>query len=55
VTLAYPLDKVRSEIAFIAYHLHWSFAELLELTHRERVAWVGQVSTINKRILEAEK
>lgn len=55
MTLAYPLDKVRSEIAFIAYHLHWSFVELLELTHRERVAWVGQVSAINKRILETEK
>ncbi len=55
MSLAYPLDKVRSEVAFIAYHLHWSLGELLELSHRERVAWVGHVSAINKRILESEK
>lgn len=42
-------------MAFIAYHLHWSLSELLELSHRERIAWVGQVSTINKRILETDK
>jgi hypothetical protein len=55
VSLAYPISKIRAEAAFIAYHLHWSLAEILELSHRERVAWVGQVSSINKRVLEAEK
>jgi hypothetical protein len=54
VTLAYPFDKLREEIAFIAYHLHWSMGELLSLPHRERVEWVGQVSKINKRIIESE-
>ena len=53
--MAYPRDKIRAEAAFIAYHLHWSLAEIFELTHRERVAWVGQVSSINKRILESDK
>lgn len=51
MTLAYPVEMVRSEVAFIAYHFHWSLHELLSLPHRERVAWVGQVSAINKRIL----
>lgn len=51
MTLAYPVEMVRTEIAFIAYHFHWPLAELLDLPHRERVAWVGQVSDINKRIL----
>ena len=55
MSLASPLDKLRAEVTFVAYHLHWSLAELLELPHRERVAWVGQVSAINKRILESEK
>lgn len=53
--MAYPVDKLREEVAFIAYHLHWSLVELLSLPHRERVEWVGQVSKINKRILESEK
>jgi len=51
VTLAYPVEMVRSEIAFIAYHLHWPLTELLDLPHRERVAWVGQVSAMNKKVL----
>jgi hypothetical protein len=55
VTVAYPLDQVRSEVAFIAYHLHWGLEEILSLPHRERVEWVGQVSIINRRILDSEK
>jgi len=52
VTVAYPLNRVRAEAAFIAYHLHWSLAEIMSLPHRERVEWVGQVSQINKKILD---
>lgn len=55
MSVAYPRDKLRAEVAFIAYHLHWSLEELLELPHRERVAWVGQVSSINRKILESDK
>lgn len=55
MTVAYPIDQVRSEVAFIAYHLHWSLEEILELSHRERVEWVGQVSQINRRVLNSEK
>jgi len=51
VTLAYPVEMVRSEIAFVAYHFHWSLGELLDLPHRERVAWVGQVSAMNKKVM----
>lgn len=50
--MAYPLHNLRSEVVFIAYHLHWSLEEILALPHRERVEWVGHVSAINKRILE---
>jgi hypothetical protein len=55
VTVAYPLDQVRSETAFIAYHMHWSLDEILSLPHGERVEWVGQVSRINRRVLDSEK
>lgn len=55
MTVAYPLDKLRAEVTFIAYHLHWSLAEILDLPHRDRVAWVGQVSAINKKILESSQ
>ncbi len=31
MTVAYPLQQVRSEAAYIAYHLHWSRDEILSL------------------------
>jgi hypothetical protein len=42
-------------VAFIAYHFHWSKGEILEMPHAERVEWVGQISTINRRIMESHK
>ena len=54
MSLTYPIEKLRTEVAFIAYHFHWALGEILALSHRERVAWVAQVSAINKKILEAE-
>jgi hypothetical protein len=53
--VAYPLPRVREEVAFIAYHLHWPLSEILDLPHQERVEWVGQISNINKKILDTMK
>ncbi|MCG6986323.1 MAG: hypothetical protein LJE61_14115 [Thiocapsa sp.] len=37
-------------MAFIAYHFHWSSAELLGLDHAERRRWCSEISTINRRL-----
>jgi hypothetical protein len=50
--VAYPLHELRTEVAFIAYHFHWALDAILDLPHRERVAWVGHISTINQRIMD---
>lgn len=55
MTVAYPLHQLRSEVAFLAYHFHWGLTEILELPHPERVEWVGQISSINRRIMESQK
>jgi len=55
VTVAYPSDQVREEVAFIAYHFHWGLDEILDLPHRERISWVGQISKINERIMKSEE
>jgi hypothetical protein len=54
VTVAYPFERVREEVAYIAYHFHWPLREILDLPHTERIAWVGQVSRINSQILNLE-
>ncbi len=48
--VSYPLKNIFKEVAFLAYHFHWSRVELLDMTHRERHVWVKQVSDINEKI-----
>jgi len=37
-------------MAFIAFHFHWSFAELMQLEHRERRRWCQEISSINRTL-----
>ncbi len=48
--ISYPLGRLYEEVAFIAYHFHWSFEEIMNLEHRERQKWVEEISRINKRM-----
>ena len=46
----YPLDRLNEEIAFIAYHFHWSYDEIMSLEHPERQKWVEEISKINQKL-----
>lgn len=46
----YPLGELYEEMAFIAFHFHWSSAELLSLDHAERRRWCSEISNINRRL-----
>ena len=37
------------EIAYLAYHLHWSFDTLLDLEHGDRIRLLQEVGTLNER------
>jgi hypothetical protein len=50
--VGYPLEPLYEEVAFVAYHFHWSHAEVLSLEHAERRRWVQQISGINERLNE---
>ena len=52
--ISYPLEKIYEEVAFVAYHFHWSFEEILNMEHRDRQKWVQEISSINRQ-LSAEK
>ena len=51
----YPLPQLYEEMAFIAFHFHWSHAELMALEHTERRRWCRQISAINRRLDEPSK
>jgi len=48
----YPLDTLYEEVAFIAYHFHWSYETVLHLEHSERRRWVEEISKINRKLSE---
>ncbi|NJO20284.1 MAG: hypothetical protein HC838_09900 [Spirulinaceae cyanobacterium RM2_2_10] len=45
----YPVERLYREVALIAYHFHWSRAEILALDHAERLRWVQEILAILKR------
>lgn len=48
--IGYPLDRLYEEVAFIAYHFHWSHEEIMNMEHRERQRWVEEISKINRQL-----
>jgi len=44
------LESIYKEVAFIAYHFHWAKDAVYEMSHKERHAWVKEISTINEKI-----
>ena len=51
----YPLDRLYEEMAYIAYHFHWSWDELVQMDHRERQRWVDEIAAINTRLNSMEE
>lgn len=53
------LDALRSEIFFLAYHLHWSWGDLMALDTAERQAYVRllveQIERENARLAEVRR
>lgn len=48
----YSLDRLYEELAFIAYHFHWSYEAVLNLEHHDRLRWVEEIANINRRLNE---
>jgi hypothetical protein len=46
----YPLDRLREEVAYLAYHLNWSYEDVMLMEHAERQEWVDEVARINTRL-----
>lgn len=49
----YAVDRLYAEIAYVAYYLHWSRDDILDLDHQERLRFVAEVSALNTRISQA--
>jgi len=48
--VTYAAETLYEEVAYVAYHFHWSLDEILEMEHPTRHVFVEQIGRINERL-----
>jgi hypothetical protein len=48
--IGYPSAELFEEVAYVAYHFHWPYSDLMNLDHLERRRWLQEIAKINERI-----
>ncbi len=48
--MTYAADRLWEEVAYVAFHFHWSFEEILDIEHGTRRQLIGEISKINERL-----
>jgi hypothetical protein len=51
--VTYAPQRLLEEVAYVAYHLHWSLREILDMDHELRRHFVQEIGRINQRISDA--
>jgi hypothetical protein len=46
--VTYAADRLISEVAYVAYHLHWPLREILDLEHPDRQRFVGEIARLSE-------
>ena len=50
----YAVGRLWEETAYLAYYLHWSLAEILDLEHPVRTRMIEEVGKINEQLQVAD-
>ena len=53
--MRYPSDRLHEEVAYLAFHFHWSYQEVMRLDHTERQRWVAEAARINERRISEQQ
>ena len=53
--MGYPLENLFREVAYIAYHFHWPWDQIMNMEHGDRHRWVAEIAEINRRINDSAK
>jgi hypothetical protein len=48
--IGHPSDELFEEVAYVAYHFHWPYDDVMALDHRERRRWAEEIAQINERL-----
>ncbi len=50
--MTYAPDRIYEEVAYVAFHFHWSLDDILDLEHAQRRRYVTEIGSLNQRISE---
>jgi hypothetical protein len=50
--IGHPSDELFEEVAYVAFHFHWPYEDVMGLDHLERRQWVAEISKLNARLNE---
>ncbi len=48
--MTYAPQRLYEELAYVAYHFHWSLDAMLDLEHAERQRFVAEIAELNRRV-----
>lgn len=48
----YAPARLYEEIAYVAYHFHWSLDDILDMDHLMRRKFINEIASINRRLSE---
>ena len=46
--MTYAPDRLMSEVAYVAYHVHWPLDSILDLEHADRHRFVEEIGRLNE-------
>jgi hypothetical protein len=50
--MTYAPERLYEEIAYVAYHFHWSLDEIVDFEHPMRRRFIEEIARINRRLSE---
>jgi hypothetical protein len=51
--LTYTAERLWKEVVYVAYYLHWSHAEILDLDHSVRTQVINEIGAIHAEMAES--
>ena len=52
--MTYATDRLFEEVAYVAFHFHWSLDAILDLEHPVRRRFVEEIGRLDRRLTEEE-
>ncbi len=46
--MTYAADRIHEDVAYLAYHFHWSLDQILDLEHADRLRYVDHVARLSR-------